>query len=171
MNGCLRERIFPKLNPPKRGVFGQRLLLILFPYLLANTYFLSSLVSLSGSRSTGNVTSEQWFICSEWRLGPISCHVSPTEGTHWPPLLSHFLFYIFSHRRLHTCVGIAVNFILVVWSRQHMKIQRGRQSCDVYTSPDMNMRFAFITTLNAETHVIALMLHWWLQIIALSMII
>lgn len=71
-NQCLRELIFPRLSPPRSRVFGQEQLLILFPYLLAYTHFLSSLVSLSVSCSTGNVTTEQWFICTECRLEAIS---------------------------------------------------------------------------------------------------
>lgn len=62
------------------------------------------------------VNNDSHAVRAEWGLFHISCE----------PQWSHPATYT-------PCFGIVMNFVSVVWSRQHKRRQRRRESCDVYT--------------------------------------
>lgn len=148
MNGCLRERIFARIHLKEEC-------LLTYAVLISS----SLLASLSISHSAGNVTSEQWIICSEHRQEPIPRVLWAPLKTPCAPFTVTFLAYA-------RYSGIAANFIF-----GGVRNREGRKKlwCLHISDKWCDAQFALITTLNTETHVIALMLLWCLQIIALSM--
>jgi len=153
----------PRLNSPKSGVFGQEALHLLPPHthLLAHTDFLSPLVSVSVCRSTGNVSGEHWVICSDCRMKPIS-HVlgAPLKSPDAP------FYYLIPH--VHALLWDSCEFHFVGVKPAACEGSERELCCLRISYKCCDGLFALITTLNAETHVIALMSLWCLQIIALS---
>lgn len=108
------------------------------------------------------VNNELYAVSTGRRPFHVSCE------PHWrhpvPPLLSHS-----SHT--HVTLGWLWISFSVVWSQQHGRNREGRKKlwCLHISDKWWDAQFALITTLNTETHVIALMLLWCLQIIVLTM--
>lgn len=140
---CLRERILLRLNPPERGVFGQELYSFYSPSSSFTALIFSPFRRLSFSLSLWQ--------CDKWTM----IHMQWVQnGAHFlwlklpPPLLppritscnitartyTHINTQVHTHSCTHTLHWDSYEFDFSSASLQHESRQRGRESCDVYTS-------------------------------------